>query len=446
MSQVSINNTSPISDLRDNESFYRMRQHRKGTERTVRLEEARIKVAEDLKGGWKDRFFEGVEVEQDDISPGVDKYLADARAKRRDVRKSNGKLFPVAFKPNIWKIESDYGYPKSPITIHFDPSLFTELLVDGPYIYASPGSEHPVPLYFSRHIDDPGREAGEYRDVRYVHTMKGVHIPQDPPLAMIERGREGFIRFGFVKQDVCDEGLDYASTYCNLDDANVDWEKPAKCEKFKRDRHRDMEFEIVGPGNVDSTGKGTYGTYSWRRTSDREKPTDEKFCGRTAELWNTPASSETGELMAYWKFRMPRTDCDWGTFNYKGSLYLAKITEIDESAKKRWERMVVLTWLMFIPMMRMEYERPLTPPRCYREPTKPCYGHYDPEVKSYVDYTQGQHYRYGGYGYGGYGCSGYRSAYYPRHYYTEYAWKWCYDREKHSGSEPDTDPSACIVL
>jgi hypothetical protein len=85
--------------------------------------------------------------------------------------------------------------------------------------------------------------------------------------------------------------------------------------------------------------------------------------------------------MAYWKFRMPRPNFDWSTFNYKESLYLVKIPDIDEVAKKRWERMVVLTWLMFIPMMRMEYEHPLTPPHCYREPTKPCYGHYDPEVK-----------------------------------------------------------------
>jgi hypothetical protein len=127
---------------------------------------------------------------------------------------------------------------------------------------------------------------------------------------MIEREREGFIRFGFVKQGVCDEDLDYESTYCILDDANVDWEKPVKYEKFKRDRRRDMEFDIVRPGNVDSTGKGTYGTYSWRRKSDREKPMNEKLCGRTAELWKTPASSETGELMACWKFRMPLPDID----------------------------------------------------------------------------------------------------------------------------------------
>jgi len=85
---------------------------------------------------------------------------------------------------------------------------------------------------------------------------------------------------------------------------------PVRCEKFKRDRHRDMEFDVVGPGNVDSTGKWTYGTYSWRRASDRKKPTDEKFCGRAAELWHTPASSETGELMAYWKFRIPYPDVD----------------------------------------------------------------------------------------------------------------------------------------
>jgi hypothetical protein len=173
-------------------------------------------------------------------------------------------------------------------------------LVDGPYIYASPRPEHPVLLHFSQHIDNPGREAGGYRDVRYVHTVEDKHSPKDPPLAMIERGREGFICFGFVKRDFCDEGLDYVSTHCNLDDATVEWGMPVRCGKFKRDRHRDMEFDIVGLGNVDSTGKGTYGTYSWRRTSDREKPTDEKFCGRTAELWNTPTSSETGELMAYW--------------------------------------------------------------------------------------------------------------------------------------------------
>jgi hypothetical protein len=138
---------------------------------------------------------------------------------------------------------------------------------------------------------------------------------------------------------------------------------------------------------------------------------------------------------------MPYPDVDCGTFNYKGSFYLAKIPEIDEAAKKRWEKMVVLTWLIFIPMMRMEYERPLTLSRCYRELTKPCYGHYDLEVKSYVDYSQGQHYRYGDYG-----CRGYSRTYYPLRYYTEYTWKWCYNREKHSGSELDTDPSACIVL
>jgi hypothetical protein len=59
-----------------------------------------------------------------------------------------------------------------------------------------------------------------------------------------------------VKQGFCDEDLDYISTYCFMDNANIDWEKLVKCEKFKRDRHRDVKFEIVGPGNVDSTGKG----------------------------------------------------------------------------------------------------------------------------------------------------------------------------------------------
>jgi len=98
--------------------------------------------------------------------------------------------------------------------------------------------------------------------------------------------------------------------------------------------------------------------------------------------------------------------------------------ENDKVAKKRWESMVVLRWLMFIPMMRMEYERPLTPPQCYREPTKPCYGNYDPEAKLHVDYSQGQHYRYGGYG-----CRGYGRTYYRQHCYTKYTWKWCYDRK-----------------
>jgi hypothetical protein len=102
MFQVSINNISHqkqqsqiqmseilISDLRDNESFYRIRQHRKGTERTALLEEACIKLTEELSGDWRGRFFSADEAEKHDAFLQLDKYLAGARAKCRDVPKSD---------------------------------------------------------------------------------------------------------------------------------------------------------------------------------------------------------------------------------------------------------------------------------------------------------------------------------------------------------------------
>jgi hypothetical protein len=60
---------------------------------------ARTKLTEELSGDWRGKFFSADEAEKHDAFLGLDKNLAGAQTKRRDVRKAMESFFQLLSNP-----------------------------------------------------------------------------------------------------------------------------------------------------------------------------------------------------------------------------------------------------------------------------------------------------------------------------------------------------------